>query len=310
MDLVSAPSAFINTKISSIKLIKKENFEQKETGCILIIEKHNVFVTACEGFLKVYDLKTYQLMNSKKIHNGFFASIIYLSDKDMLITGGFDCKLHKLKMNWEVIQTADIKSTKDGVRSLFYLLEKNWIISGCDWSVTVFDADTFEIVHRMTDHDEGVSAVLAIPEKNLIISGAFDRNIIVWKMDDCSKLRTIEGNGQYVTTLQYIYSLNAVLSHNLEENCIKLWNVNSWECKYTIPVETDLICIKYVKELDTLFTSNYDGIMRAYSVLNFQEIKNICDSSNEVFQQLEYFPSENLLFAALNKGDYHIYSIK
>lgn len=312
----SAPIKKLTDSNFTLDLVHNERVEGKETPCIVVIDSQNVFVTCTGKEISIWDIETYKLIVTKEVHEKNISNMYYVQEKETLITGDSKNTMNKINMQWEISQKAE--TDKDGFRCFTYLPQKNWIIAGCDSSITCFDFDTLEIVVRNTDHCEAVMCVLTIPERNVFVTGSFDRDIKVWNYslenNNILCAKTIQGKGQYVVSLNYFPQLNSILSYNLEDNIFKLWDINTFVLINKQEVEEDPQDILYIKKYDSIFTCDYNSVIRVYSPEKMNEIykneENINTEGDDCLLKLDYSEKRDLLFASYGEGYFRVYSFK
>lgn len=158
---------------------------------------NNVLVGLSENYIKIYDLKTYELLWQIESEDAF-TLLIY---NDMLIYGGDgnDYNINIFDMKTGKIQQI-LKGHTLGIQSL--LVHNDILISGSiDNTIKFWDIATGINTKTLYGHTERITS-LAIKD-NYLISGDWDSKILIWDLITDKIVRTINTIG-WVNSLMLV----------------------------------------------------------------------------------------------------------
>lgn len=101
-------------------------------------------------------------------------------------------------------------------------------------------------------HRRGVWTVKFSRNDRIVASGAADRTIKLWSMDDFSCLKTFEGHTNSVLRVDFMTSGQQLVSSS-SDGLVKLWNIKSEECAATLDNHEDKVSQEYGLQADNRY---------------------------------------------------------
>jgi len=153
-----------------------------------------------------------------------------------------------------------------------------FITGSDDKTVKIWDGD-FNLIKQLNDHSDSISCVSSY--NDLIISGSEDKSIIIYKINksiedqkkqfkSIKKVRTLTGHTEGVTCIAGVKGTDdrLLLASGSKDGTIKIWDVNSGKCLYTINIGTRVNCLLFDEYNKRLVGSFHDGTIRIYKIEN------------------------------------------
>ncbi len=92
-----------------------------------------------------------------------------------------------------------------------------------DWTLSLFDPRTRELIVRLTDHDHDVRNTV-FTDSNLLLSCSWDKSIRVWHADYGQPLATLLGHGDLVYGFALSKDARRVATHS-EDRTVRVWSL-------------------------------------------------------------------------------------
>lgn len=146
-------------------------------------------------------------------------------------------------------------------------LNSSEFIVGCaDGSVHFRDKYTYKITKSMPrEHFDWIRSIIVVEDK--LITGSRDEKIKIWSMNDLTKasISTISNEGK-VFVLAHVR--DQIIASGGSEKTIKLWEINSCTCLYTLKGHTNQIWgfLLYRNEPEILLSVGWDKSIRLWSI--------------------------------------------
>eukprot|EP01112_Ceratiomyxa_fruticulosa_P007271 TRINITY_DN1880_c0_g1_i3.p1 TRINITY_DN1880_c0_g1~~TRINITY_DN1880_c0_g1_i3.p1 ORF type:complete len:456 (+),score=85.81 TRINITY_DN1880_c0_g1_i3:117-1370(+) len=118
---------------------------------------------------------------------------------------------------WDLNSPRPIKVLKNvherGIDWVTYFVKEGQLFlatSADDRSVNIFDLEKYERVRTLTGHKNNVSAVCALPEHNLLVSGGEDCKIILWDIETFTLKKTLDYGFKRIWALAHFRDMIAI----------------------------------------------------------------------------------------------------
>jgi len=204
-------------------------------------------------------------------------------------------------------------------------------------SADVFGNSNTVVKHVLEGHDRGVNWAAFHPTMSLIVSGADDRLVKLWRMNEVKawEVDTLRGHMNNVSCCIFKASQDLILS-NSEDRSIRVWDLSKRQCIQTFRRENDRFWIIAAHPTQNLYAAGHDSGMlvfklhkerppsvvhenmvyylkeryvRRLEIRSKKDVPLLLLRSHRTgpFEQqsasLEYNPSENMLIVNYKSGD-------
>jgi WD40 repeat protein len=86
---------------------------------------------------------------------------------------------------------AILKDHKDSVLKVRFIQNGKYFISASgDYSINMYDSNTFELLKTFTGHEEIVNSLCFSHSENCIVSGSRDNTIKIWNINDTTFMKS------------------------------------------------------------------------------------------------------------------------
>lgn len=105
------------------------------------------------------------------------------------------------------------------------------IAAGChDSLVRVWDANSGELLHKLTGHTDEIQCVDFTPDGMQLVSGSRDKTVRLWDVESGTMLRTFSGHTSWVTSVKCLADGRRVMtgSHN-SDGSLRVWDLKTGE---------------------------------------------------------------------------------
>lgn len=194
-----------------------------------------------DGFIKLWDLSTYQHISTLRGHTDAVISLVTSSDGQMLISGSADTTIKLWNLN-----TGQIIHTLTGHSHSLVCLAINadgtYLVSGsADTSIKVWDLNNYQIIHTLNGHSHTVLDVAISANGKTLASASADTRIILWDLNSGKKIKTLEANSGLVFGVWFHPSEQMLVSIHDGDKTIKFWSLQTGEVLRTIPTNVEII---------------------------------------------------------------------
>merc|ERR1711974_448283 len=200
---------------------------------------HLLVSGSADRTVKVWDVRTGELLNSLEGHTGSISSLAIIrsasssfstsssssssssAPSPIIASASFD-KTIKL---WN-LYTGECVGTLEGhtdfVTCVRAVGDRTLVSASNDKTVKVWDLERRECVRTLTGHTEWVNAVAVEPNGHVVVSLSKDRTIKVWHLPTGELLRELKGHQASIQCLELLP--NGILSAS-DDAAIKLWTM-------------------------------------------------------------------------------------
>lgn len=218
-----------NNKLNFVKCV---SYDGEDTKVYPTHHNGNIIYTTAMGFCFVICDKDFKIIE-KFEESDYICSICNMNDLTFIL--GFwsgTIKIYsrnRTSTKYKVIK--EYKHQLAGIRSLLYLPEHNYILSGAsDKSINVFTRG--KSIQRYTDHNHIVHSLILINEETFASSSS-DGVIKFWSIkEEINCIKTIKahiGKDDFIR----LFNLGKDLMVSKSLNEIKIWDLKNFECLKT-----------------------------------------------------------------------------
>jgi F-box and WD-40 domain protein 1/11 len=216
-----------------IKIWKNEDFEVEKifTGHTnqirKIIKQNDTTIISCsdDATIRAWSLDSYEADCSYTLsdHEDKINDILLLDlyDNNSLVSVSNDKSIRL--WNLETKECENALKTGDIQTCLGKLREGKFMVGGEDGSITVFNIEGFEPILSINAHTEPVEMLYESPFTGDIISGSQDNLVKIFKADNGTCIKILEGHKNTVLNIVQLDE-NNILTASVDKT-IKIWTI-------------------------------------------------------------------------------------
>ncbi|MFM6833062.1 MAG: protein kinase domain-containing protein, partial [Dolichospermum sp.] len=235
--------------------------------------------------IKLWDLKTQQLIANLKEHNQAITAVKFHPNGTILATASDD-KTIKL---WD-IKTLTIIQTLSGhshaVKSLTFHDNGKILASGSwDKTIKIWDINTGLQLHTLTGHKLQVNAVAFSPQRELLASASHDKTVRIWQIQNGKYhlLTTLLGHTWAVLTVAFSPTNQNLLATGSGDNTIKLWDINTGEVINTLSGHSwSVVAVAFSTDGEMLISGSWDKTVKIWQISTKSEITSLVGHTDSV----------------------------
>ena len=131
--------------------------------------------------------------------------------------------------------------------------------------------------YMLEGHDRGVNWASFHPTQNLIVSGADDRQVKLWRMNETKawEMDTLRGHTNNVSCVMFHPKHDLVISDS-EDRSIRVWDVQKRMCVQTFRRENDRFWMLAVHPEQNLIAAGHDSGMVVFKLVSVGERSALC----------------------------------
>jgi len=253
-------------------------------------------------------IKVWNLANEEETHSfnhGDGVLSVAISSDGQLIASGSVNKTIKV-WNLETQKTPQVLTGHSGqVMSLAFHPNKNNILfSGSgDKTIKIWDIKKQTFTHNHTKHSSGVTSIAVSPDGKTIVSGSYDKTIII--LPD----QILEGHSDIVFSAAISPDGQTVISGSRDKE-IKVWNVKTGKLLYSLTGhEGSVLSIAISPDGKTLFSGSEDKTVKVWDLTTQQEVNTLTKYLDAV-KSLVISPDGKTLISGSHDGIIKIWSVQ
>ena len=173
-------------------------------------------------------------------------------------------------------------------------------------SSDIFGATDAMVKYVLEGHERGVNWAAFHPTQNLIASGADDRQVKLWRMNDSKawEMDTLRGHNNNVSCVLFHAKHDLVIS-NSEDRSIRVWDIQRRTCVQTFRREADRFWMLCVHPEQNLIAAGHDSGMVVFKLERERPAYAAVDG------QLFYVRDRDMRRAVLGTGsDVHLVALR
>jgi WD40 repeat protein/DNA-binding XRE family transcriptional regulator len=222
--------------------------------------------TSNTGDVRIFQGESSTPLLVLQAHNSA-AVIAFSSDRQTLATGGRD----NLVKIWDLEYMpphATLRATLQGHRDFITCIAFapdgiRFATSSLDGTVRIWDSASFQLLHLLQSHKEGVSRVIWSPDGRLLAS-AGDDNIRLWDAQHGEEIRTLADDGNAIYGLAFSPDSQFLVSGGTDR-LVKIWKVSEDVCIQTLAGhQAKINNIVWSPDGRLLASGSYDNTVRIW----------------------------------------------
>ena len=193
---------------------------------VMLNSRRKVIVSGgVEGELRVWDLKTRQLVSHLKEHAGPIVNIVPLSDGSRVLSCSTDRTFLTWDLDREVRLTAHIQKMGGLNRLALCADERRVLTVGKEKRVTVWDlGQTGPTAVISPAHADEATAIALSPDNSIFATGGSDQVVKIWSMETGLLITDCLGHSGTISDLQFSPDCKQLISTGLD-GAIIVWNI-------------------------------------------------------------------------------------
>ncbi len=141
-------------------------------------------------------------------------------------------------------------------------------IVGLRGDVYLIDALDGRITKHFTGHTDAVYCAMLSPDNRLLVSGSYDRSVLVRDVETGEVLHRLTGHNGAIYDLD-IDREGRLLATASADQTIKIWNLNTGERLDTLgQPEGEMLCVRFAADGKAVFASGTDRQIRKWQVVS------------------------------------------
>ncbi|MCG8572470.1 MAG: CHAT domain-containing protein [Spirochaetes bacterium] len=171
-------------------------------------------------------------------HQEGVPAVAFSPDGEWIATGGKKDKaiiIRRLGHPFSIYVHKVLKRHHEAILSLLFLNNKYLISGSGDSSLMIWDINNGEFIDTFIGHNGSVTSIIPSgPTKDdnpvyelpfqYLFTGSRDKTILMWNIESGTKIKTLSGHTDYVTSIAYHPRRKILLSGSLD-GTIKLWSL-------------------------------------------------------------------------------------
>lgn len=318
-------------KIQEITVVKNNTIElqghRNDVRATDISKDDELLVTASNGELKVWNLKTFNVLRSLQLLSGYALCCKFLPGGTLVVVGfrNGDLELYDLTSSTLVdkIELAHKGDESNDEGSAIWSLDlspdgKTLVTGGNDKCVKFWDfkleqdiiPGTSETVnkikfnHKQTlELSDEILSVKISPDSRLLAISLLNNNVQVIYLDTMKLFLTLYGHKLPVLSMDISSDSKLIITSSADKN-IKIWGLDFGDCHKSIFGHQDSIMnVKFIGDSHNFFSSGKDGVIKYWDGDKFDCVQKLMAHQLEVWS---ISVSHNGLFMVSTSHDHSI----
>lgn len=227
---ITTPNNQIKTVQKDIKSeIPKSKFQFLNNNITLSSDRQN-----CKGLPMTQNLFLDYVTTVKTDHDDILLCLIAITN-DIIAVGSKDCSISL----WKISSQSKINILEGHQGSICSLsmmktINSSYLISGSDHedgSILLWDVQkalngvSNPIVSKLIGHNAAVVALLSLNDGQTVISGSYDKEILIWNINTGKSIQKLTGHTSSITSLWLTKDKTRFASASLD-NSVNIWKIN------------------------------------------------------------------------------------
>lgn len=195
-------------------------------------------LVSSEGVVRLFDVKTGQVLRELQGHQGYVFSACLSSDGKVLATAGYDNTIRywETHSGLQIRQTpfvSDSSLTKDlrlpyGMKTLLAFSPNRQLLAVYmpDYSIRLCDVASGRELRRLIGHEDKVHSLAFSGDGLLLVSGGRDEKVCLWDVETGRQLRQLTGHTSWIECVAFSPD-NRTVASGSQDYTVRLWDVSS-----------------------------------------------------------------------------------
>jgi len=191
---------FAQVPISGLKTVKRVRKLEGHSDAVLCIQfgSKRIMTGSSDRTVRLWDARSGRNFRKIEGHQGGVRCLQF--DQNYIITGSWDTTI----MIWHAIHYSLVHTITEhkGCVSCMELTSKMLVTGSHDATICIFEKDTWNLFATLKAHEAPVSCLLVLTEEEHLLSGSYDRSILLWNIFEKSILRRFSPHSGHVNCLK------------------------------------------------------------------------------------------------------------
>uniref|UniRef100_A0A7I4FAI8 Coatomer subunit alpha n=1 Tax=Physcomitrium patens TaxID=3218 RepID=A0A7I4FAI8_PHYPA len=236
-------------------LTKFETKSNRVKGLSFHSRRPWILASLHSGIIQLWDYRMGTLIDRFDEHDGPVRGVDFHKSQPLFVSGGDDYKIKTVRV-WDIgaLKKKSVSPADDMMR----LAQMNTDLFGGGDSV---------VKYVLEGHDRGVNWASFHPSLPLIVSGADDRQVKLWRMNDTKawEVDTLRGHVNNVSCVLF-HARQDVIVSNSEDKSIRVWDMSKRTGVQTFRREHDRFWILSVHPEMNLLAAGHDSGMIVFKL--------------------------------------------
>ncbi|KAJ9559503.1 hypothetical protein OSB04_004663 [Centaurea solstitialis] len=218
-----------------------------------IAHKEWIVVGTDDGFIRVYNFNTTEIVVELKAHTDYIRSVVVHPSRSYILSSSDDklIKLWDWENNWECVQTFQ-GHDHYVMQVAFNPTDSNIFASvSLDNTIKTWNIGDSSPRSSIEGHLKGLNSVefFNTNEKLYLITGSDDNTIKVWDYETETCAQTLEGHTHNVTSTLIVNSdVNSIITGS-EDGTVRVWDAKTYKLDHVFTSELGRVwTIAYIKD--------------------------------------------------------------
>jgi WD40 repeat protein len=297
-----------NWRLNRHSKLLLEGHEEDLVTCLQFDEEKIITTGSDDHRINVYDIKTGELKRVLKGHEGGVWALQYVGNT--LVTGSIDRTVRVWDIERGICRFV-LRGHSSTVRCLKIIIpepivqpdgsvrmepSEPIIVSGSrDMSIRVWKLPDLEqepdlplssssdddilsaefLKFKLVEHEHSVRDLAVYG--NVLVSGSYDNNVIVWDLETGKKIHTLKGHTMKVYCVAIDPKRRHCISGSLDAS-VRIWGIDDGECKYVLQGHSILVGLLGLVD-DCLVSAAADATLRIWDPSNGDRLHILAGST-------------------------------
>lgn len=296
-------------KAQSVSSEKKHSIEllghRSDIRAMDISSDNKLLATASNGELKIWNIKTNNVIRSFALDGGYALCCKFLPGGTLIALGfkNGDLELYDLASSSLIDRVEKAHDSSDEEGAAIWSLDltpdgKTLVTGGNDKAVKFWNFDVeqevipgsnttishLKFVHNQTlELNEDVLCVKISPDAKYLAISLLNNNVQVVFLDSLKLFLTLYGHKLPVLSIDISFDSKLIITSSADKN-IKIWGLDFGDCHRSIFGHQDSIMnVKFIPESHNFFSSGKDGLIKYWDGDKFECIQKLPAHQAEVW---------------------------
>ncbi len=256
------------------------------------------------GRVRIWDIAQEDSYRDLSLHVDRVYGVAWSPNQNVIATISRDGRL----IVWDIKTDTLVNETVVNNKAAFCVVwspNGRWLAFSVRNAVWVMDTTTYEVVHRITGHQQVIYSLVWSHDGEKLASASSDKIITVWQASTWKPETRLSGHAGAVIHLAWSPD-DAVLASSSADRTISLWNTKTWKQAFILEAHTSYVnTVSFSGDGQLLASKSGDGNVRLWHVPTSKSIHIIEEKRNvsgPYLVGMQFHPHQPLL-ASVNGSD-------
>ncbi|AFY39929.1 WD-40 repeat-containing protein [[Leptolyngbya] sp. PCC 7376] len=260
-----------------------------------------------KGNFCLWDLNKGAYIQPLRQHSNVVASVAFSPDDHFLATGSGDGTI----CLWDLKTLGCIKvfAFEDGNHAPAWSLDFNrsgtrLISGGVDRNLRIWDLENYQLLQRLSGHNDWIWSVTYSPDNQIIASGDESGLIILWDGNSFQQKHQFQASSGAIRSIAFHPNGDRFASMG-DDGQVCVWDVNTHQCLVTIESHEHMnFSVAFSPDGKWLACGSYENTIRLWNTKDYQ-CSQVLSGHNEPVWLVAFHPQGKTLASGSQNG--HIY---